>query len=187
MGWKPPVCWLTLLFSSLSSFPDTGVKDNIYRKPPIYKQHGTVSSPLSLAPCMPVAPSCCDPMGDGEGTAGSLECYMCSLAGSREPLLKSLQRVPLSKGASVCRKAEADMRRWARGGCSQPRAGFHENCFAFLKIYLMFIYFGRETEHKQGRGTEREGDTESEAGSRLRAVSTGPDAGLELTDHKITT
>ena len=28
-----------------------------------------------------------------------------------------------------------------------------------------------------GGGAEREGDTESEAGSRLRAVSTEPDAG----------
>ena len=32
-------------------------------------------------------------------------------------------------------------------------------------------------------GAEREGDTESEAGSRLRAVSTGPDVGLELTNR----
>uniref|UniRef100_G1P3J4 Actin binding LIM protein family member 2 n=1 Tax=Myotis lucifugus TaxID=59463 RepID=G1P3J4_MYOLU len=31
--------------------PDTGVKDNIYRKPPIYKQHGTV--PLAACPRMP--------------------------------------------------------------------------------------------------------------------------------------
>ena len=38
-----------------------------------------------------------------------------------------------------------------------------------------------------GRGSEREGDTESEAGSRLRAVSTEPDAGLELVNHKIMT
>ena len=36
-------------------------------------------------------------------------------------------------------------------------------------------------------GAEREGDTESEVGSRLRAVSTEPDAGLELTDHEIMT
>ena len=35
----------------------------------------------------------------------------------------------------------------------------------------------RETERKWGRGREREGDTESEAGSRLPAVSTEPDAG----------
>ena len=34
-------------------------------------------------------------------------------------------------------------------------------------------------------GTEREGDTESEAGSRLSAISTEPDAGLELTDCEI--
>ena len=31
-------------------------------------------------------------------------------------------------------------------------------------------------------GAEREGDTESEAGSRLRIVSTEPDVGLELTN-----
>ena len=36
-------------------------------------------------------------------------------------------------------------------------------------------------------GAEKEGDTEPEAGSRLRAVSTEPDAGLELTDRKIVT
>ena len=36
-------------------------------------------------------------------------------------------------------------------------------------------------------GAEREGDTESEAGSRLRAVSTEPDAGVELKSHEIRT
>ena len=47
----------------------------------------------------------------------------------------------------------------------------------------------REGEWKweQGRGREREGDTESEAGSRLWAVSTEPDVGLELTNREITT
>ena len=36
-------------------------------------------------------------------------------------------------------------------------------------------------------GAEREGDTESEAGSRLRAISSEPDAGLELTNREIVT
>ena len=45
----------------------------------------------------------------------------------------------------------------------------------------------RETQHEWGRGREREGDTESEAGSRLWAVSTEPDAGLELVNLEITT
>ena len=36
-----------------------------------------------------------------------------------------------------------------------------------------------------GGGAEREGDTESEAGSRLRAISPEPDAGLKLTDREI--
>ena len=38
-----------------------------------------------------------------------------------------------------------------------------------------------------GGGAEREGDTESEAGSRLRAVSTEPDAGFEVTEWEIMT
>ena len=42
-----------------------------------------------------------------------------------------------------------------------------------------------ETEHEQGRSRER--DTESETGSRLRAVSTEPDTGLELTNCEIVT
>ena len=37
------------------------------------------------------------------------------------------------------------------------------------------------------RGADREGDKESQAGSRLQAVSTEPDAGLELTSPEIMT
>ena len=58
----------------------------------------------------------------------------------------------------------------------------------------MFIHFWqRETERDRERarvsqgGAERERDTESEAGSRLRAVSTEPDVGLELMSHEIMT
>ena len=36
-------------------------------------------------------------------------------------------------------------------------------------------------------GAEREGDTESKTGSRLRAVSTEPDVGLEPTNREIMT
>lgn len=61
----------SLLF--LSSFPDTGVKDNIYRKPPIYKQHGTVGFPLLHFPAclsIPFASErflllCSDPRWEG--------------------------------------------------------------------------------------------------------------------------
>ena len=38
-----------------------------------------------------------------------------------------------------------------------------------------------------GGGAAREGDTESEAGSRLRAVSPEPNAGLELTNREMVT
>ena len=37
------------------------------------------------------------------------------------------------------------------------------------------------------REAEREGDTESETDSRLRAVSTEPNTGLKLRDHELTT
>ena len=54
----------------------------------------------------------------------------------------------------------------------------------------MFIYFW-EKERKRQSGSqgaaEREGDTESEAGSRLLAVSTEPDPGLNLISYEIVT
>ena len=51
----------------------------------------------------------------------------------------------------------------------------------------MFILVLGARESVSGGRAEREGDTESEAGSRLHAVSTEPDAGLELTDREIMT
>ena len=51
-----------------------------------------------------------------------------------------------------------------------------------------FIYFSEKVSESTSRGgAEREGDTESEAGSRLRAVSTEPNAGLKPTNHEIMT
>ena len=44
-----------------------------------------------------------------------------------------------------------------------------------------------ERQSTSRRGAEREGDTESEAGSRLRAVSTEPDMGLKPTNREIVT
>ena len=59
-------------------------------------------------------------------------------------------------------------------------------CPLFKKIILMFILEIQRQSKSRG-GSEREGDTESEAGSRLRAISTEPDAGLQLTDREIAT
>ena len=56
----------------------------------------------------------------------------------------------------------------------------------FFSTFFIFILGQRETEHERG-GAEREGDTESETGSRLRAISPEPDVGLELTDREIVT
>ena len=57
----------------------------------------------------------------------------------------------------------------------------------FLKIWFeMFIYL-RERDRTGAGRAEREGDTESKGGSRLRAVSTEPDEELELTNREIMT
>ena len=61
----------------------------------------------------------------------------------------------------------------------------------FFFTFFMFYFIlrekerDRETEHEQGRGREME--TEAEVGSRLRAVSTELDEGLELTNCEIMT
>ena len=51
----------------------------------------------------------------------------------------------------------------------------------------MFIFWERQRQNASGSGAETEGDTESETGSRLWAVSTEPDAGLKLTNYEIMT
>ena len=56
--------------------------------------------------------------------------------------------------------------------------------FNFFNVYSFLRH--RETECKQGRAGG-EGYTESEAGSRLWAVSTEPSMGLKLTNHEIMT
>ena len=54
---------------------------------------------------------------------------------------------------------------------------FTKSMYSFF--FLIFFMFISETERQStsGGGAEREGDTESEAGSRLRAVSTEPNMG----------
>ena len=52
----------------------------------------------------------------------------------------------------------------------------------------MFIFErDRQRQSASGGGAEREGDTKSEAGAKLRAVSTEPNTGLELVNCKIMT
>ena len=45
----------------------------------------------------------------------------------------------------------------------------------------------KERQSMSRGGSEREGDTDSEAGSKLQAVSTEPNVGLELTNREIVT
>ena len=49
------------------------------------------------------------------------------------------------------------------------------------------MFFERQRQSVSGGGAEGKGDTESEADSRLRAVSTEPDAGLEPMNCEIMT
>ena len=49
------------------------------------------------------------------------------------------------------------------------------------------FYFLRERQSMSREGAERGGDTEPEADSRLRAISTEPDAGLEPMNREIMT
>ena len=60
--------------------------------------------------------------------------------------------------------------------------------FAFFLNFFFNVYlFLGQRESMNGGRAEREGDTESETGSRLRAISPEPDAGLELPDREIVT
>ena len=55
-------------------------------------------------------------------------------------------------------------------------------------FYLLFERErGRERENSSKRGAKRGGDTESDAGSRLRVVSTELKAGLKPINHEIMT
>ena len=55
--------------------------------------------------------------------------------------------------------------------------------FFFFNVYLSLR--DRERQSMSRGGAERQGDTESKAGPRLRAISTEPNAGLELTNRDI--
>ena len=57
--------------------------------------------------------------------------------------------------------------------------GFFFNVYLFLRA--------SECMRASGGGSEREGDTESEAGPRPRAVNTEANRGLELKGHEIMT
>ena len=58
--------------------------------------------------------------------------------------------------------------------------------FFFLNFFNVYLFL-RQRQSMNGGGAEREGDTESEAGSKLWAISPEPDVGLELTNREIVT
>ena len=62
----------------------------------------------------------------------------------------------------------------------------HEQAFKFFSFHVYLLLEGDRVRAGEGQ-REREGDTESEEGSGLRAVSTEPDEGLEPTVQEIMT
>ena len=64
---------------------------------------------------------------------------------------------------------------------------FYFILFYFILFYFIFWERERETECEQRRGRERDGDTESKAGSRVHTVSTESDVGLKLMNCEIMT
>ena len=61
-------------------------------------------------------------------------------------------------------------------------------CLVLFFFFFPLCLFLRERQtHRGGGEGQREGDTESKAGSRLRAVNTEPDMGLEPTNCEIMT
>ena len=98
----------------------------------------------------------------------------------------------MAQASQVCPRSQdrQDIRlpllpRWTpRAQGNQTRGHY----FFLKKFFSTFIYFwDRERQSMNGEGAEREGDTELETGSRLRAISPEPDTGLELTDREIVT
>ena len=59
--------------------------------------------------------------------------------------------------------------------------------FFLFSTFFLIYFWDRERQSMNGGGAEREGDTETETGTRLWATSPEPDAGLELTDREIVT
>ena len=78
---------------------------------------------------------------------------------------------------------KGDTKSMGLGSCERDVWTLREIIYIFLNVYL----FLRQRESMNRGGAEREGDTESETGSGLWAVSTEPDAGLELMDREIMT
>ena len=99
-----------------------------------------------------------------------------------QPCISSISKAKCSEASSS--------RQDARGIWQRPPAAARKTsrCYSILLLsgaQLLFIFERhRERDRAQVGEGQREGDTESEAGSRLRAVSTGPDAGLELTNTR---
>ena len=70
------------------------------------------------------------------------------------------------------------MQDFVKGECNYSRAN---------SFFNFFYFFLRKRQSVSRGGAEREGDTDSGAGSRLRAVSTEPDVGLKPKNREIMT
>ena len=69
-----------------------------------------------------------------------------------------------------------------RGSANVHVCGMWETLLGSISFFFFFFFqrlfiFGTERKSMNGGGAEREGDTESETGSRLRDINPEPDAG----------
>ena len=80
-------------------------------------------------------------------------------------------------------KAQKVLVPWILGTTGQP---IELRVCSLKKIFFKHLFIFLRDRVWVGEG-QREGNTESEAGSSLRAVSTEPDTGLKFTDREIMT
>ena len=124
-------------------------------------------------------------------------CSPCHTAGSRtwSPGVPSVVTLFLIHARLTKGNIPKDMscsQGWLHVFFSELKVLFYLFVYLFIYYLLFFLIFfnvylflrQRETEHERA---ERQGDTESEADSRLWAISPEPDAGLELADCEIVT
>ena len=136
--------------------------------------------------------SLCPDQGDllAVGRVALLETSTSSshLPTTPSPILNKLSHISINQMLVVL---SGELRQFSSPkGTQEIREGL--SCIKYEKavfIYFLFffIFYFWERASTRGREAEREGDTESRAGSRLWAVSTEPDMGLELTNHEIMT
>ena len=102
-------------------------------------------------------------------------------------MAKGWAGIVLCPGVPHVREVDGTGSKGAVMGPAVVDSYFRFSFFSFFNYFfdVLFIFEREENSVRAGEGRERE--TESEAGSRLRALSTEPNVGLEPMNHEIMT